>query len=881
MLCAVAPVLGAQQRDAASLLSLVNGLTVTPRVLVIGMHPDDEDSQLLAWLARGKHVQTAYLSITRGESAGNFLGSATGITLGAVRTQETMAARRIDGAEQFFTRMYDFGFARSDSELFGRWNRDSVLADMVMTIRSFRPHVIVANTPTDTADHDMQHAALRQLAIDAVRFADDKAKFKPLDFGDAWTPGKLLVRGAPRILIDASAYDRTLGATYSDIALRARAQHRSQGLVDLGAKRSPMILLAPVSDAAASDSTLFGGIDTTIARLAPSQFLGSILERYVSHADSARALLHPGNPELAIAHLSRAATFAAALRAGSPTCRHPAAVVSTSSPGAFDCTAAQLDLDASLDLMTARSVAALLGAAGVTIEATADRELVAASDSAVVTLRITNNGSRAIGVTRVAIWGDVDTSTVAQDIAPGASAIITRRVAGLSQRYHWWMGPRAANRYAMPVSSIDGVAREVRMRPDTGRADPAAMIANGVITRMMTTGVAIPEHLRRTSDATVTLAVAGAAVTTSVGPVVFRYADPTVGMQERPIAGVADVTLNLNRALSFVPANTKLDRGIHVSITSHSTKAANLSLRIVTPPGVRDSLVPNAFRLAPRDRRDVEVQIRGTMPPGEKQAFGVIGSLSGRGPHAAGFRTTQYPELLPIRVSWQSGMWLQPVEITVPKTLVVAYVQGVSDDVAMALQDVNVSVVTIPVADLLSWDLKRISTLVFGPRAFEAHPELLQQMPRFMNWARSGGTIVVQRGGPTTLTSGALPYFVDLGSPRTQRVSDPAAPVARVVAAPRVLQWPNLIGADDWKDWISERAPFAPTQVDPKYERVIETQNAGDRPNQNSLLVARVGKGLFIYSALTLDEQIAAGVPGALRIMVNLLSAGLTPPGVR
>src|SRR5437868_2609956 len=133
---------GAQQSSASGLLSLVNGLTVTARVLVIGMHPDDEDSQLLAYLARGQHVETAYLSITRGESAGNFLGPASGITLGAARTQEALAARRIDGAEQYFTRAYDVGYARSDSELFTRWNRDSLLGDIVTVIRSFRPQVV-------------------------------------------------------------------------------------------------------------------------------------------------------------------------------------------------------------------------------------------------------------------------------------------------------------------------------------------------------------------------------------------------------------------------------------------------------------------------------------------------------------------------------------------------------------------------------------------------------------------------------------------------------------------------------------------------------------------------------------------------------------------
>jgi LmbE family N-acetylglucosaminyl deacetylase len=869
--------LEAQQRGTADLAALAKGLTVTPRVLVVGMHPDDEDSQLLAWFARGNQVQTAYLSITRGESAGNFLGPASGPTLGAVRTQETLAARRIDGAEQFFTRMYDFGFAPTDSALFTRWNRDSLVGDIVMAIRSFRPHVVVALTPTDTSDRDAQHLALAAIARAAFEAAGDPKRFPPLSFGDAWGPSKLYHRG-PGIAVDASGFNATLGMTYAEIARTARAEHRSQGLRDINAARPPRMELQRIlvghQGKADDEQSVFDGIDTSLARFSEGlpPVSATFLPTIVALGDSAR--------HASVEALARFASTVSDARKVTAHCRHPARVIAPNAPRAFACNQVLLDFDASLDLMLERANAALLAAARVTVEAIADRELLATSDTATVTLRVHNHGHHPVTIGRISSWGDVDTASGAAEVHGGTSVSIPRRVMGLSQRYQWWMGTRANNRYTVPVSSIDGVLREVRVRTDTAAPSPAAMQANGVFSRMMTSGVAIPEGLRRTSDLTVSMTVAGAPVTVSVTPV-FRYADAVVGLQERPLAGVPDITINLNRALSFVPVGQKLDRAIHVSIASHTSKWQSLSLRIVTPPGVRDSLSPRGFRLAPRDKRDVEVHIRGTMSPGEKQPFGVIGSVSGQAPFSAGFRTTQYPELLPIRVSWQSGMWLQPVEITVPKGLVVAYVQGVSDDVPLALQDVGVSVVTIPPADLLAWDLKRISTIVFGPRAFEAHPELLQQMPRFMNFARNGGTIVVQRGGLATLQSGALPFFVDLGTPSTQRISDPAAPVARITAAPKVLQWPNLIGANDWKDWVSERAPFAPTRVDPQYEQVIETYDAGGPPNRNAILVARLGKGLFVFSALTLDEQIAAGVPGALRILVNLMSAGLTPPITR
>ncbi|HEX7939577.1 MAG TPA: PIG-L family deacetylase, partial [Gemmatimonadaceae bacterium] len=239
--------------SGAELQALVNGLTVTARVLVVGMHPDDEDSQLLAYLARGHQVQTAYLSVTRGESAGNFLGPASGTTLGAARTQETLAARRIDGAEQFFTRMYDFGYARSDSELFARWNRDSLVGDIVTVIRSFRPHVIVVNAP-DSADDDVQHRALFALVTDARRAAAKGDRYRPLDFGDPWG-ATLFRRGAGDITMDADSLDPVLGETYAAIAERARAQYRTQGLLDLTKRPSPLLRLAEILPPSGTDST--------------------------------------------------------------------------------------------------------------------------------------------------------------------------------------------------------------------------------------------------------------------------------------------------------------------------------------------------------------------------------------------------------------------------------------------------------------------------------------------------------------------------------------------------------------------------------------------------------------------------------------------------
>ena len=168
---------------AAELRRLVDGLTVTPRVLVVGMHPDDAPAELLAWLARGRHIETAYLSVTRGEAGRNENGNEMGSTLGAIRVREALAARRIDGARQFFTQAYDFGPARSADEVFKTWVRDSVVGDIVATIRSFRPQLIIGVYPDSITDGNAQHQALPILLDQAFTSSADPRRFPPKPFG--------------------------------------------------------------------------------------------------------------------------------------------------------------------------------------------------------------------------------------------------------------------------------------------------------------------------------------------------------------------------------------------------------------------------------------------------------------------------------------------------------------------------------------------------------------------------------------------------------------------------------------------------------------------------------------------------------------------------
>jgi LmbE family N-acetylglucosaminyl deacetylase len=855
--------LGAQRPTAPRLQQLAAGLGVTARLLVITARPEDEDNRLIAWASRAEHIETGVLSLTRGESAPNFVGEESGSVLGVIRTQEMLGARRIDGAEQFFTHAYDFGFARDTAEVFKRWNRDSIVGDIVSIIRAFRPHVVVMTTSDTTYDGDGQRAALGALVRDAFAAAGDTHIYSAAVFGMPWRPSKLYryARAGHGLRIRTDRFDRALGRSPDDIALEARAQYRTQGLVHLALAVTPLALEVVQPAATSTEHSIFDGVDTSLTRFsteAPSEGPPT-MTAIIAAADSARRALALANPDSAVAPLAAFAKLVMSARAANPWCGHPArSSVPPPTAPAKSCDQSTLDLEASIDLMRQRATDALLAAAGVDIAAIADRELVAASDTALVTINVANHGSMPITIGDVAVWGSTNPQSPALIVPAGDEVHVSRTVASLHDPHPWWLEAREEDRYPSVVPSpLDGLARgELLPRNLTVRSG------------------AVPENYRRTSDVSVALTIADATVSTSIGPAVLPYADAVVGRQERPIAGVPDVMLNFGRGLEWVVARKNVSRELHVVVRSAASMPREFTPAVpVIPRGLRVDSLPPHVRLVPYEQQDLGIHLRGRSVTDEREPLGFVGIAPTREKYFSGYQTVQYPYLLPIRVARSSGMWIQPVDVEVPPGLSVIYVRGIGDDVPAALRQIGVTVVTVPAEDFLTVDISKVNTVVFGPRAIELHPELAAQRARVLDFVRGGGTVVVQRGELPTLKW--LPTPSGVIRPTPERIARPDAPVVVEESRSSLLTWPNQIGADDWAKWVSGRAELVPSSAGGS--KPLEIHDPGQLENRNSLIVWHLGKGAFVYTALTLDQQIGGGVPGALRLLVNLMSAGVAP----
>lgn len=834
-----------QERGAAALDQLVRGLPVSARVLMVGAHPDDEDTNLLAWLEKEHQVHAAYLSLTRGDGGQNLIGNDLGEALGAIRTEELLAARRIDGAEQYFTRAYDFGFSKNADETFRQWDREQLLGDVVRVMRAFRPHVVVAvfsGTPTDGHGH---HQASGILAREAYDHAGDTVRFPVATHGRPWEPAKFYrgawSRNAPATMtVQVGGYDPVLGRSPAEIAGESRSQHRSQGFGALQARGVVQTRLTREASRvngsvpATDERSIFDGVDTSFARFAremPSS--GPVFALADSLMRTVAAQLDLREPHRIVRPLARLVNLLdlAAELDGSP------------------------DFTASMPRLRARAKAALLEAAGIAVEATASRELVAFGDSIPVRIRVYNRGRDSITVTSVSGGGLSPIGTARVAVPPDSTATFDRFVQGVPDLRPWWIGGRQAAMFAFAESPVDGLARVAA--PGAIDLVPSVMLA---------------EETRRVTDVLVHLYISTIGTDVSTGPITWRFADPVLGEQHRPVGGVPAVTVRLDRGLEYAPAGRPLDRQVRATVTSHTDVPRTLTPRVLTPDGLRATGLPDSITLGPRETREVSVTLEGQLSEGRHE-FG-IGFMSQGVVYSEGFRTIEYPHIRPQRLFRDSGMFLQAVSITVPRDLRVVYVAGVSDVSAAALQQVGVQVLTVSAAELPNVDLSRFTTVVIGPRAYDAFPELRAQNQRLLAWVNDGGTLLVQYGQFEMAQPGMTPFPIGFTRPAA-RVTLEDAEVRVLDPQSRLLQWPNRITAEDWEGWVQERALYMPSEIDARYRTPLAMNDPGEPENRGAILEATAGRGRYVYTSLSLFRQVPAGVPGGIRLLVNLLSAGI------
>jgi len=796
----------------AALAATLRQLGSNKRVLMIGAHPDDEDTQLLVLLSRGMGAQAAYLSLTRGEGGQNLIGPELGPELGIIRTEELLAARQLDGAQQFFTRAYDFGFSKSADETFRFWPRDSILRDVLDVIRRFKPQIIIAvfsGTPADGHGHHQVSAILARQAFDLLRdSAGGPQKFYRSTRGDP---------SATTLTLPVGTLDPILGQSYFQIAMASRSRHRSQDmgqLQRLGPATSGVALLATKPGTGSrepgagnnGESSMFTGVDTTIH-----------VTGYAALIDSARGALTPWRPAGSLPYLVRALHL----------------------------------LGAADSVQRSLLERAIATAAGLTVDGTADDGILVPGERLQVEVTIWNAGDSAVRVDSVSVQAPAGWALERIDFgAPtvAAGTLQTRRFAltvakDAERTQPYFLRRPLTNRGGLYDWS--GAPSDVRGLP----FEPPPVTAR------------------------VRLIVGGEPVTVT-REVVYRYRDQAIGEIRRPLFVTRDVEVAITPEELLWPIDGGSDahepRHFMMSVTNRARGPANVRTAVTAPAGW-PSVSSDSVAFAREDEtRSVVVSL--AAPATDSLKPGTYDVRAGGG--TGWLELIDYPHIRPRALTKPSVAQIRAARVALPALSQVGYVRGAADRVPEALLAVGVPVELISADSLARGDLSRYDAIVIGSRAYETEPALVANNGRLLDYAKNGGLVIVQYQQYPFVDGGFAPYPLTIARPH-DRVTDENAPVTLLDSARAVFHYPNEIGAADWRGWIQERGLYFAHTWDTTYAPVLETHDPGPpSPSpelKGGLLIAPLGRGTYVYTGLSFFRQLPAGIPGPYRLFMNLL----------
>ncbi|MFN0149442.1 MAG: PIG-L family deacetylase [bacterium] len=801
--------------NAAALHLALEKLTVVGSVLYIAAHPDDENTAMLTWLENEKLVRAGYLSLTRGDGGQNLVGNEQGDLLGVIRTHELLAARRIDGAEQFFTRAVDFGYSKGPDETLDKWGRDAVLADVVRVIRAFQPDVIVMRFPTTGEGRHGHHTASAFLAVDAFNAAGDPARF-PEQLGTLapWKPKRLFWNYfswmAPPpdsiarefLTVDLGAYNALLGRSYTELAGESRSMHKSQGFGSAERRGTLTNYLKPISGEPAR-SEIFEGIDLSWNRIPGGADVGALLE-------SAHRAHDPSNPSASLPALLKARVTLAQLLA--TEAGHTHAVLLRHK-------ARELD-----DVIRSCS--------GLWLEAIATQHTFSPGDSIQVDVTAINRCGAAIRLG--AIRSDTPGLSLEVDTLVAENRPVSRALRSVVPRNLDW---RATQPYWLREPVAGGMHHV---------EDPAL--------------IGTPEN-EPALDVTVTVAVGGQSIDYAL-PVLYRWVDRVRGELYRPVVIAPEVTLALDEKVYLFP-----DAGARpVRLRLEARSAAAGSARLLLPAGWRSDPAAHDVTLAPSQARDIVFQVT----PGPDG--GALRAEFSSGTQTCSRATTviDLPHI-PIQTIFPEAA-ARVVRLDLARVgESVGYVMGPGDDVPAALAQTGYRVTLLDDNDLAAANLAGYDAIVVGVRAFNSRDALKRSSSRLLDYVEAGGTLVVQYNtADQTLHQAFAPDSLALGR---DRVTVEDAPVEFVDPASPLLNTPNRITQRDFDGWVQERGLYFASGWGPEYRTVLSSADPGEDPAPGGIVWKRHGKGIFIYTGYAFFRQLPAGVPGAYRLFVNLVSA--------
>ena len=880
LLPAAAPPAAAQQDQGIVGAALrMRQLDGVKRVLMIAAHPDDEDTGLLTALARGMGAETAYLSLSRGEGGQNLIGPRLHEGLGVIRTGELLAARALDGGAQYFTRAFDFGYSKSIDEALELWPLEEVLRDVVYVVRKFRPHVIVSVFSGTPRDGHGQHQLAGVAAREAFTAAGDPDRFPELAAHGVtpWQPAKLYrsTRFNPRdatVSVPTGVFDPVLGRSHYQLAMESRSRHRSQDMgsgQSMGPRSSSLRLEASLVEGLEDDG-IFAGVDTTlIGQLGaplPAGWpadTGLRLGRYRGALADAAEELSATRPGGAVAALAEAAAILRGLvNEGRGTAGHRV-----------------------LERRLAQVTEALLAAAGVVTDMRVGRDLITPGESVVVDVTVWNGGA-------------FDLSEVAPELLlpAGWEAAQTDEAAPSPSRSPFFraQAPPTPEDGRIGAGGIGRWSWRVAVPPDASPSVPYYLHEgrDGALHRWPEGGESwgLPFDPSPIA-ARIAMELDGRATLTTVRTAEFVGVDKASGEYREPLLVVPAVNVAVDPPWMVWPSGNSESREVTVVLTNTSSTARSGSVRLEVPDGWQVEPGSASFALEPDGANgSFTFAVTPTGAPGEgSHTFRAVAREAAAtvtaGPPAASdrfrdrfpgefvthFDIVDYPHIPRTLMAREAAVRVSVFPVAADTELRAGYIMGSGDDGPAAVRQMGMTVAELDAHRVLAGDYADLDVIVLGVRAYETRPDLVAANEALLDFARAGGTVIVQYNKYEFPAGGFAPYPVTINRPH-DRVTDENAPVTILAPESPVFTGPNIIGPADFVGWVQERGLYFLGEWDERYTPVMEMADPGEDPKRGALVVAPLGDGLYVYTGLAFFRQFPAGVPGAYRLFANLVS---------
>lgn len=804
---------------AGEILLNFQKLNVLGSAMHVGAHPDDENSLLLAYLAKERLINTYYLSLTRGDGGQNLIGSEQGEYIGVIRTQELLAARRTDGAQQLFTHAYDFGFSKTREETLEFWGEKTILADVVYLIRKYRPDVLITRFPPDERAGHGHHNSSAYLAEEAFKICGDPTKFpEQLKYVKPWQPKRIVWNSYSRgfqnntptdegtyVPVDLSGYNAILGKSYSEIAASSRSMHKTQGFgsaPNIGLRKDFLLH----TDGVPARNELFDDVDLTWNRVKNSEKVRQMIQKTIGDFQMV-------NPEASV----------------------PALVGIYKELGKLDAT------DYYVKKKKSEVEDLIQECLGLWFETNPSDYSTSPGGKATVQVKVVNRTTTPVTLQRISMAGVGFDSTLNAPLNTYEGLVINKTLTIPKN---------------LPITQPYWLRKPIKERK-VFQFDEQELVG-------------LPENPSELQTA-YTFFIEGTSFTYTA-PWKYKSVDPSEGEIYRPFEVRPAVTVNLSESV-FVFADQQ-SKTVNLLLKANQPEMQG-KITFDIPKGWK--VEPSELNFSTQAKYEEKVLTVQVTPPAQNSAGKLhVKVQTSLGTSSYSLRSVEFRHI-------PTQTLFPPAETELVKLDIknraqnIGYIAGAGDEVPTALRQMGCQVTMLDEKEL-GKDLSVYAAIVVGVRAYNTEDRLGFYQEKLMDYVKQGGTMVVQyvtarngflANGLKVENMGPYPFTIS-----RDRVTDETAAMELLAPNDPLLNTPNKITQADFNGWIQERGLYFAADYEKNYTPLISAHDPGEEAQRGGLVYTKYGKGYYIYTGLSFFRELPAGVPGAYRLFANLISAG-------